>query len=221
MPFVRQRVSTDEYVDPLSGTLVPAAETTATGVGDPLARVDVAVVNDPARALQVSVAGSVKLPVADSENGLGTGKADVAIGGSIFKALGRTSVLADALFWKYGDPEGIDFANALSYSVGVGQLLGDGRWSALVSLSGFTTGIAGLSPPVQLNLGLLTLVGGAQPGRHHRDRTDGGQHGLLDRRACGWPADREGRTAARPSPSASAAIAAMNVRPRRSTTRGP
>jgi len=163
VPFVRQHVVTEATVDPADGTMIPASDTTSTGFGDPLARVDVTLVDDAARSLVVSLAGSVKLPVVDAAGGLGTGETDVAFGGSVFKAAGRTSFLADALFWKYGDPEGVDFEDALSYSVGIGRVVGTtGRWSTLVALSGFTAGFNSLAAPVQLNVGLLGLIGRRQ-----------------------------------------------------------
>jgi hypothetical protein len=162
VPFIRQRITfTGEPIDPATGADVPL-ESTTTGWGDPLVRVDVRLLDDRRHALQIGVAGSVKLPVVNADSGRGTGVADVGVGGSVFKASGRTSVFGDLLFWKYGDPEGIDFENTLSYSVGVGRVLWGGRWSALVSLAGFSSGIDGAPPPVQLNLGVLALAAGRQ-----------------------------------------------------------
>jgi hypothetical protein len=54
------------------------------------------------------------------------------------KGLGRTSLLIEALYWKYGDPKGI------------------------VSLAGVRPGYEGSSPPVLLNLALLRLIGHRQ-----------------------------------------------------------
>jgi hypothetical protein len=162
LPFVRQRVTTfDAAVDPLTGVLTDL-ETTTTGLGDPLVRADLRVVDDRSRGLQVAIAGSVKLPLVDADDGLGTGVADYGIGGSLFKAAGRTSLYADVLFWKYGDPEGIDFDDSLSYSVGMGRVIGGGRWSAMVSLAGFSQGIGDTAPPVQLNVAVLALAGRRQ-----------------------------------------------------------
>lgn len=162
VPWVRQHLVTEDTVSVVDGSLIPGTDTVTTGFGDPLARVDVRLVEDWSRALQVSVAGSVKLPVVDIEGGLGTGETDVAFGVSVFKGAGRNSLLIDALYWKYGDPEGVDFKDALSYSVGVARMVGVGKWSTMVSLAGFTSAIEGQSPPVQLNVGLLGLVGRRQ-----------------------------------------------------------
>lgn len=55
-------------------------------------------------------------------------------------------------------PRGVDFEDTLSYSVGVGRVLGASRWSAMVSLAGFSKGLEGAAAPVQLNAALLTLI---------------------------------------------------------------
>jgi Putative MetA-pathway of phenol degradation len=132
---------------------------TNTGIGDPLARLDFRVVNDRQRVLHVALVGAVKLPVVDVSSGRGTGEVDYAVGATAFRAVYRTSLMADVLFWKYGDPAGIDFTDTWSYSLGVAQVLGSGKWSAVASFGGFSTGVGGLPPPLALNLGVLTLVG--------------------------------------------------------------
>lgn len=158
VPFLRRRTTfTDVAADPLTGTTLPATET-STGLGDPLVRADVRVVDEPARSLQVSLAGSVKPALLSADSGRGTGETDVGVGGSVFKGFGRTSAFADVLFWKYGDPEGVDFEDSVAYSVGVGRILGNGRWSAMLSLAGFTGALEGEDPPLQLNASLLALA---------------------------------------------------------------
>jgi hypothetical protein len=142
--------------------VTPAAPFTSAGIGDPLVRVDVNLLNDRARGLQVALAGAVKVPVVGADTGRGTGEADYGIGGSAFATLDRTSVMADVLFWKYGDPEGIDFQDTLSYSVGVARAVGSGRYSALASIGGFSSGLGGATPPLALNVGILALVGRRQ-----------------------------------------------------------
>jgi hypothetical protein len=162
VPWVRQHFVTEDTLSVVDGSVIPGTDTVTSGFGDPLARVDVRIMEDWSRALQVGVVGSVKLPVVDVEGGFGTGEADVGVGVSVFKGTGRNSLLIDALYWKYGDPEGVDFEDTLSYSVGVARMVGTGNWSAMVSLSGFTTALEGQSPPVQVNVGLLGLVGRRQ-----------------------------------------------------------
>ena len=160
VPVGRYHSVIEPGVDPVDGAVLPGSDTTASGFGDPLIRADVRVLDDRARGLSVGVAGSIKPPVADPAGGLGTGEMDYAFGVSLYKANGRTALLADALYWVFGDPEGIEYLDGMSYSTGVARTLSaSGRWSTLLTLSGFTAGYGGLSAPVQLNVGVLTLVG--------------------------------------------------------------
>jgi hypothetical protein len=160
IPFGRYHSVIEPGVNPVDGTVLPGTDTTATGFGDPLIRADVRVIDNPSRGLSLSVAGSIKPPVADPAEGLGTGEMDYAVGASLYRAMGRTALLADALYWVYGDPDGVDYLDGLSFSTGVARTLSaSGRWSTLVTVSGFTAGYGDLSAPVQVNVGLLTLVG--------------------------------------------------------------
>lgn len=156
VPYVRTTFR-DLFVDPATGA-ASTLEDTVSGFGDPLVRMDVRVFDDASRPLQVAVVGSIKVPVVDVDSRLGSGEMDVAAGGSLFTAMGSTSLFADLLFWKYGDPEGLDLEDTLSYSVGVGRLLGASRWSAMVSLAGFSKGLEGAAAPVQFNAALLRLI---------------------------------------------------------------
>jgi hypothetical protein len=158
VPLVHRRSTfTDATVDATSGSTGEFTETT-TGVADPLIRVDLRVLDDRTRGLQLGVAASVKPPLARADGGLGTGEMDVGIGGSMFTGRGNTSLFADLLFWKYGDPEGVDFQDSLSYSVGFGRIIGGSRWSAMAALGGFSRGIDGEAGPLQLNITMLALA---------------------------------------------------------------
>jgi hypothetical protein len=160
IPFIRQRVTSSvPLTDPLTG-IAAVVDDTNTGFGDPLIRVDVRVFDG--RGLQVGVAGSVKPAIVNAADGLGTGAVDYGVGGSVFQVTGRTSLFLDLLYWNYGDPEGTVFQDSLSYSAGVGRILGSGRWSALLSLAGFSRGVDDSTPPLQLNMGLLALAGRRQ-----------------------------------------------------------
>jgi hypothetical protein len=132
---------------------------TLSGFGDPLLRVDARILNRNTGRLQFRVGGAWKPSLVGSDSGLGTGETDVAVGGSLFSAIGRTTLFADAMYWKYGDPEGVDFEDSVSYSVGAGRVLGTGRWSTLVSLSGFSEGIGDDPPPLQLGVAVLARTG--------------------------------------------------------------
>jgi len=158
IPLIRQRTTP---VDSLADLSTVSAPRTNTGFGDPLVRLDVRVVDDRRHDLQIGVAGSVKPAFVDAADGLGTGETDFGAGVSAFKAMGRTALLADALFWKYGDPEGVDFEDSLSYSLGVGRSLGTGRWSTIVSFAGFSP-VGDAPPPLLLTIGVMALTGRSQ-----------------------------------------------------------
>lgn len=151
--FPLMRVESNPLAPLPDGT--PSFPYSSTGVGDPLLRGDVRIVNDTRRGLQVSVAGAAKFGVVQSTSGRGTGEHDLGAGGSAFAFRGRTSLMADVMFWHYGDPDGVDYEDGLSYSVGAGRLIGSGRWSVLGSVAGFSNGIEGASPPVSVGVSLL------------------------------------------------------------------
>jgi hypothetical protein len=158
VPWMRTETTASE----VPAVTDPALPSTATGFADPLVRIDLRVLDDPSRELQIGVAAGLKIPVVSASSGRGTGEADYAIGSNVFKAVHRTTFIADVLFWKYGDPEGVEFTDAWSYAVGAGQIFGHGRWSAIGSVAGFSAGVAGMPAPVTLNGGLMRLVGSDQ-----------------------------------------------------------
>lgn len=160
VPFIRSSSSVDT-VDPVTGAS-SASQSTTTGMGDPLVRVDLRLVNDRAHSLQVRAAAAVKPSLVNAASGRGTGKTDVAVGGAVFGGFGRTSVFADALYWKYGDPDGVDFQDAVVYSVGFGRVIGTGRWASMVTLSGASKAMSGGDAPMQLNLAALLAAGRRQ-----------------------------------------------------------
>ena len=138
------------------------APATLSGLGDPLLRADVRVAASAAEGWQLSLAAAVKPPIVDAESGRGTGELHVAAGATAMKMMGRTSLLADLLYWKYGDPEGAAFADTLAYSVGLARRLGGGRWSMLSSLSGSTAPVGDLDRPLAVTMAVLAMVGRRQ-----------------------------------------------------------
>lgn len=159
IPFVRLM---SEPVSTLSGTTTLPAPSSSTGFADPVIRVDVRMLEIRPRHGQFGLSVAAKPAMVDAPTGRGSGRSDYAIGGTAFSTARRTSLMADVLYWKYGDPPDLDVQNALSFSVGAAQVLGRGRWSALASISGFTAGADDMPAPLSLNVGMLTLVSGRQ-----------------------------------------------------------
>lgn len=160
VPFIRQW-NTLGPLDPLTGAAT-SIDQTSDGFGDPLVRLDLRLLENPGRNVRLGISVSLKPALVDGSSGLGTGASDFGFGASVFKGQGRTSLFADLMFWKYGDPEGVDFQDTLAYSVGVGRVIGGGRWSSMVSLSGLSNGVAGTAAPLQLNVAALALAGRRQ-----------------------------------------------------------
>ena len=124
------------------------------GIGDPIGRAELELLPDDNAQRSLSVVGAVKAPLAGVSSGFGTGKWDVGGGMSAAFAFGRTSILADAVYWKLGNPSGWSLQDAVAYTVSVGRVLEGGRWSVLASVTGASPTWAGLSAPVQGGAGL-------------------------------------------------------------------
>ena len=128
------------------------------GIGDPTGRVELALVSGEGGLPSVSVVGAMKAPLADVNGGFGTGKWDVGAGLSSALSLGGTSVFADAVYWKLGNPPGAALRNAVAYGLSIGRVLPAGGWSALATVSGASSFWDGLAAPVQAGAGLSYLL---------------------------------------------------------------
>lgn len=124
------------------------------GIGDPVARIDARLAGERGLLPAIWAIGSTKAPVADVAHGFGTGEWDVGGGLSLEKSLTRTSFVAEAVYWKLGNPPGGEFRNAVAYSLSGGQLLGNGQLSVLGSVFGASSLWRGLAAPLQAALGL-------------------------------------------------------------------
>ena len=138
------------------GTMTPSSSMpfSGVGIGDPIGRVDVALAGADAGRPSVSLVGAVKAPFADVGRGFGTGQWDVGAGLSGAVTVGGTSVLADAVYWRVGNPAGASLRNALAYALSIGRALPRSRWSVLGTVSGASSLWTGLAAPVQAGLGV-------------------------------------------------------------------
>ena len=132
------------------GTMSPSGDMpfSHVGLGDPIARIDAALLGDAEHSL-VSLVGAVKAPLADVGRGFGTGQWDVGAGFSSAASIGGTSAFADAVYWKLGNPPGGSLRNAVAYALSIGRPFASGHWSVLGTLSGATSLWTGLEAPVQ------------------------------------------------------------------------
>lgn len=124
-------------------------------VADPMISVGVEVLEPRGAFLGLDLTGSAKIPVRSIESGVGTGELDVGLTLSTAVGRGRALLFADAGWWSYGDPPGLELKDVVSWSLGVGGLLGT-RTSGLVSLSGSSRLMDAVEAPLDL-AALLSL----------------------------------------------------------------
>ena len=72
----------------------------------------------------LTLSAQVKLPTASAAKGIGTGKADVAVGAELFKTIGRVTPYLDVAYTMPGDPDGFRLQNSLSGQAGAVVRLG-------------------------------------------------------------------------------------------------
>jgi len=140
------------------GDTVTAPGSYRVGLADPLLGAGLKLVRPRGAFLGLDLTASVKLPIRGIDSGVGTGELDVGIGLSTAVGRGRAMLFADAGWWSYGDPPGLELKDVVSWSVGVGGLLGS-RTSGLVSLSGSSGIMDAVDPPLDASALLSVDVG--------------------------------------------------------------
>ena len=132
------------------------------GIGDPIGRVDFAVVRSATRGSSLRLVGTIKAPLADVGRGFGTGEWDVGAGLSGNLKVGSGAVLAEAVYWNLGNPPGASLRNAVAYAISIGWPLSGGRWSVLGNVFGASRLWTGLDAPVQAGVGAGYLLKSGQ-----------------------------------------------------------
>lgn len=138
----------------------------------------------PVKAVDLAAYGQVKLPTA--KVGLGTGKADYAVGAEASKPLGAVTPFASVTYTMPGDPEGYRLRNIFSGQAGLNAALAPGV-SGQVAYGHSQSPGAGLSDERLLSMRLttdisskasLTLHGAAGVSESAADASAGVQLGL-------------------------------------------
>jgi hypothetical protein len=142
------------------GTMTPSSDMpfSGVGIGDPIGRIDVALSRGDAEHPVVSLVGAAKVPLAHVNRGFSTGEWDVGAGLSSAVKVGSISVLAEALYWKLGNPPGASLRNAVAYALSIGRTLPRSRWSVIGTVSGASSLWTGLEAPVQAGVGVGYLL---------------------------------------------------------------
>ncbi len=142
-----------------AGAGIPASLLTSqSGFGDISGSVGYRIVDDAARGLQLVLGSRFKLPTASAARGLGTGKTDVGVTGTVRKRFDAGWVYGEAGYLFVGDPTGIDLRNAALWSAGGGRRVSN-RLALIAMASGNTALLREFKAPVEVGAGVGVRVG--------------------------------------------------------------
>lgn len=132
------------------------------GPGDPLVRLDATLIGSPASSVRVAMYSAVKLPLASTSSGLGTGRWDEAIGGTFARWQGAFAVLGDVSYWHLGRAAGDPLRDVASGTLTLAHALGVSGHHLYGSLIATSPYAAGADAPVQV------VAGWSHRGADHR-----------------------------------------------------
>jgi len=139
--------------------LVDTVSYTQSGFSDPSLSMQYQVLGYESGATALYLNTSIKFPLADPENGFGTGAWDMGVGSSISQHFDIWFATANFMYWFFGDMSSLELKSSLTYGAGVGRSFADGRWLMLGSFNGMTEIIEGVAPPMSAALGIGYKVG--------------------------------------------------------------
>lgn len=126
------------------------ATTTQSGLGDVVVRGGYAFMQEDTQPCDLSLVGKIKLPTADKDKGLGTGKFDEGLGLEFGKRIVPSwTFLADLYYTIIGDPAGVDLNNQAAVDLGFSHPLGE-DWTATVLFEGSNALVSGEPAPLDL-----------------------------------------------------------------------
>jgi hypothetical protein len=129
------------------------------GLGDVVVRGRYYVLDERSWYPTIALRAHLKVPTADAERGLGTGRPDEGIGVEITRTLGSgLSVMADGGYTLLGQPDGMEFNRPWWYDVGLGQDLARGVVNVSVFFEEYQAIVPGL-PNARDVLAAFTLKG--------------------------------------------------------------
>lgn len=119
------RYETDRYDVGVSIPYVSVDESTgysASGLGDVVTRVSLAITNEYTSVANIRLGASVKVPTADTVNELGTGEFDVAGFIGISRHFSTVFVNVVAGYLKAGDSDTVDYDDVVYAGIGAGRM---------------------------------------------------------------------------------------------------
>ncbi len=140
--------------------LVPeVVEFKQSGVGDPVLMAGLTLVRESGATPAIQLSGQIKAPLADVDQGFGTGEWDYSVGVGLSKKIGGVFLFADVHYWILGDLPELELQNAWSYAFSFGHAFAAGKYALMASYSAITEVIAGVAPPSSFGLGLSVRIG--------------------------------------------------------------
>ncbi|MBL1215209.1 MAG: hypothetical protein HND52_17715 [Ignavibacteriae bacterium] len=97
----------------------------------------------------------VKVPFADKNSGLGTGKFDYSLAMGVRKNIESFMFFAELGYLFLGDAPEINYIDPIAYNVGVGTFFTNQIFGLLLSYSGYSKVIDGYDPPAQVSLEIM------------------------------------------------------------------
>jgi hypothetical protein len=155
IPVIIQNTPGVSYSDTSERLLLPdTTHSQQVGMGDLVLRLDLQLLEEKKVLPSMSFIGSFKVPIADVDQGLGTGEADYGAGISLNKVFSRNLVLAEMIYWVLGDPPELELKNLVDYIVAIGRPIANNKLSIFVSFSGSSEIVNDVEPPSQVGVGL-------------------------------------------------------------------
>jgi hypothetical protein len=130
--------------------------TTETGIGDIILRGGRVLVPEGEKGLSLYGSLAVKLPTADENKGLGTGKTDYGAFLSLYKRIESVKLAFLGGYIITGNSSSFNYNDIYLYGVGVSKIFG--RTDLYASLEGRRSSVAGAANPLELNLGFLRFL---------------------------------------------------------------
>lgn len=131
-------------------------------IGDPLISTSIELFRGTGFLRSASIEGAAKPPLRSLESGVGTGEWDVGGGASLVLGSGLTLALVDLSYWSFGDLPDLPLSGSLLYSVGISRAVMGARGSILVSVTGATSIVDTIDPPLSVGAGFLLSAGDAK-----------------------------------------------------------
>lgn len=126
------------------------------GIGDIILRGGLVLIPEAENGFSLAGSLSVKIPTADENKGLGTGKADYGGFFGVRKSIGQNRFMLSAGYIKAGDPSGVDLNDVYVYDIGYSKVF------YRTEVSGWYEGrratIPGARNPQEINIGFFHIL---------------------------------------------------------------